>query len=58
VRRGVLMLVVEATDPMEREVVDLMTENGGRELEEVFDPSEPHPYVSDSEVRWHEPPNE
>jgi hypothetical protein len=53
---------------MEREVVNLMAENGGRDLEDVVDTwkaagwsgpkSDPHPYVSDSQVTWHDPPKE
>ena len=68
VRRGALMVVVETTDPMEREVVNLMAANGGRDLEDVVatwkaagwsgPKSDPHPYVSDSQVVWHEPPKE
>jgi hypothetical protein len=68
VRRGALMVVVEVTDPMEREVVNLLAESGGRDLEDVVDTwkaagwsgpkSDPHPYVSDSQVVWHDPPKE
>lgn len=68
VRRGALMVVVEVTDPMEQEVVNLLAENGGRDLEDMVDTwkaagwsgpkSDPHPYVSDSQVEWHEPPKE
>jgi hypothetical protein len=68
VRRGALMVVVETTDPMEKEVVNLMAENGGRDLEDAVDTwnangwsgpkSDPHPYVSDSRVTWHDPPKE
>jgi len=66
VRRGALMVVVEVDEPMEREVVDAMAGNGGRHLEDVVDTwkaagwsgpkSDPHPYVADSTVVWHEPP--
>lgn len=68
VRRGALMIVVEVTEPMEQEVVDLMAENGARDLEDMADTwkgsgwagpkSDPHPYVSDSQVTWHDPPKE
>lgn len=68
VRRGALMVAVEVEEPMEKEVVDLMAENGGRDLEDVVDTwkaagwagpkSDPHPYVSDSTVQWHEMPDE
>jgi hypothetical protein len=68
VRRGALMVVAEVDDPTERDVVELMAENGGRDLKDVVDTwraagwsgpkSDPHPYVSDSTIRSHEPPEE
>jgi hypothetical protein len=57
-RRGALIVVAEVDDPMESEVVDLMAANGGREVREVVDPSDPHPHVSDSAIRWHDEPAE
>jgi Heat induced stress protein YflT len=66
VRRGALILVAKVDEPVEREVVDLMRENGARDLEDVADTwraagwsglkTDPHPYVSDSSIRGHEPP--
>jgi uncharacterized membrane protein len=65
VRRGVLMLVVMVDEPEEQKVVTLMKENGARDLQDEADTwraagwsglkSDPHPYVSDSSIRGHEP---
>jgi hypothetical protein len=65
VRRGVLMLVVMVDEPEEQQVVALMKENGARDLQDEADTwrangwsgpkSDPHPYVSDSSIRGHEP---
>ena len=66
VRRGELLLSAQVDDSMEREAAEIMTANGARELEDLADTwrtqgwegpkSDPHPYVSDSTVRGHEPP--
>lgn len=67
VRRGALMVVAEVDDSLEREAVELMAENGGRDLEDVVDTwkaagwpgpkSDPHPYVSDSSLRNYDDKN-
>jgi len=67
VRRGALMVVAEVSDPMEREAVELMAGNGGRDLRDVVDTwkaagwsgprSDPHPYVSDSSLRNYDSKN-
>jgi hypothetical protein len=67
VRRGALMVAAEVSDPMEREAVELMAENGGRDLRDVVDTwkadgwsgpkSDPHPYVSDSSLRNYDSKN-
>lgn len=66
VRRGELLVVAQVDDSMEIRTVDLMIANGGRDLRDVADTwrakgwsgpkSDPHPYVSDSTIRSHEPP--
>lgn len=66
VRRGELLVVAQVDDSMEVRTVDLMIANGGRDLRDVADTwratgwsgpkSDPHPYVSDSTIRSHEPP--
>jgi hypothetical protein len=66
VRRGALMLVVQVDDSREREVADLMRDSGARQLKDEVDTwraqgwegprSDPHPYVMDSTIRSHEPP--
>ncbi len=66
VRRGELLLVVEVDEEMEREVVDLMTVNGARNLEDMADTwtregwkgpkADPHPYVYIDTLKNHEMP--
>jgi hypothetical protein len=65
VRRGALMLVAKVDESKELEVADLMYGNGARHLQDEADTwraegwsgpkSDPHPYVSDSSIRGHEP---
>lgn len=66
VRRGQLLLSAQVDDSMEREAVQLMIANGARDLQDLADTwriegwqgpkSDPHPFVSDSTMRSHEPP--
>jgi hypothetical protein len=66
VRRGALMLVAQVDDSIEEKVVERMNEHGARDLQDEADTwraegwsgpkADPHPFVSDSSVRGHEPP--
>lgn len=66
VRRGELLLVAQVDETLELQAADVMATNGARKVEDLVDTwktqgwsgpqVDPHPYVSDSSIRSHEPP--